>query len=192
MDMTRDQLEYAVSQYLDGTLPPLESAALEERFAVDAEARAILVEYRALDRALKTSLPVPAVAWDRLAAHLSDAVAREEAPVKHYSMRTIRRVAVVALAACVAVVTGIFLVSNQTDEGGVATGPDRGEVVTIVVGPQVERAPEPATAVAQVSIGPAPTMSDSWRYAETVVSRPAVVLIDRAASPAQDSDLAPF
>ena len=93
MTPTRDQLEYAVSQYIDGTLPPLESAALEERFAVDAEARAVLEEYRALDRALKTSLPEPAVAWDRLAAHLSDAVSRAEAPVRHYSLRTITRVA---------------------------------------------------------------------------------------------------
>src|SRR5687768_684391 len=149
MKQTRDQLEYAVSQYIDGTLPPLESAALEERFAVDAEARAILEEYRALDRALKTSLPEPAVVWDRLAAHLSDAVAREAAPVKHYSLRTIKRAALVALAACVAIVSGLVIVSKRSDvpSGG------RGEVVTIVVGPQAEKAPEQAVTVAQVSIG---------------------------------------
>ena len=188
MKQKPDQLEYAISQYIDGTLPPLESAALEERFAVDAEARAVLEEYRALDRALKTSLPEPTVAWDRLAAHLSDAVGREAAPVRHYSMRTIRRVAAVALAACVAIVTGVFVVFNRSD----VTPGNRGEVVTVVVGPQAERAPEQTAAVAQVSIGPAPTMSDSWRYAESVVSRPAVVMIDRAAAPAQDTDLSPF
>jgi hypothetical protein len=191
MKQTRDQLEYAISQYIDGTLPPLESAALEERFAVDVEARAILEEYRALDQTLRTALPVPAVAWDRLATLLSDAVAREEAPVKHYSMRTIRRAAFAALAACVAVAAGLFFVSNNSDDD--APGNRGGvEVVTIVVGPQAEKAPEQAVTVAQVSIGPAPTLSDSWRYAETVVSRPAVVLIDRAASPAQDTDLSPF
>src|SRR5688572_26322534 len=129
MNLTRDQLEYAVSQYIDGTLPPLESAALEERFANDAEARAILEEYRALDRALKASLPEPAVAWDRLAAHLSDAVGREEAPVKHYPMRAIKRFAAVALAACVAIVTGLVIVSTRSEN---ATGTGRGEVVTIV------------------------------------------------------------
>ena len=190
MKQAPDQLEYAISQYIDGTLPPLESAALEERFAVDAEARAILEEYRALDRALKTSLPLPAVAWDRLAAHLSEAMGREDAPVKHYSLRTIKRVAAVALAACVAIVTGVVIVSNRSDVAPGA-GP-RGELVTIVVGPQAEKAPEQSTAVAQVSVGPAPTLSDSWRYAETVVSRPTVVMIDRAAAPAQDTDLSPF
>ena len=191
MKQTPDQLEYAISQYIDGTLPPLESAALEERFATDAEARAMLEEYRALDRALKTSLPMPAVAWDRLAAHLSEAVGREEVPVKHYPMRTIGRIAGVALAACVAIVTGLFIF-NRSDDRTVASRPDPTDVVTFVLGPQAEQATERTTAVVQVSIGPAPTMSDSWRYAETVVSRPAVVMIDRAAGPAQDTDLSPF
>ena len=187
MKQTRDQLEYAISQYIDGTLPPVESAALEERFAVDAEARAILAEYRALDETLKTSLPVPAVAWDRLHAHLSDAVSREEAPVQHYSLHRYVRYASVALAACFAVVFGINFLSSRSGHTPVTQQP-----IAIVVGPQVESAPQPLASVAEVSIGPAPTMSDSWRYAETVVSRPAVVMIDRAARPAQDGDLSPF
>ncbi len=186
--MTRDQLEYSVSQYIDGTLPPLESAALVERFATDAEARAVLEEYRALDRALKASLTTPAVAWDRLASHLSDAVSREEAPVKHYSLGAWRRVAAVAMAACVAVVAAVGWLAYRG--GSQSAGEDR-VVVVEVSGPRPERAAE-VQAIAQVSVGPAPTMSDSWRYAETVVSRPAVVLIDRAAGPAQDSDLSPF
>jgi anti-sigma factor RsiW len=188
MKQTRDQLEYAISQYIDGTLPPLESAALDERLAVDVEARDILAEYRALDQTLKTSLPTPAVAWDRLHAHLSDAVSREEAPVRHYSMRTYVRVAAVALAASVAVVFGVILLSSNR------TGPGSGKLqpIAIVVGPQVETASQQVASVTEVSIGPAPTMSDSWRYAETVVARPAVVMIDRAARPAQDGDLSPF
>ena len=186
MKQTRDQLEYAISQYIDGTLPPVESAALEERFAVDAEAREILAEYRALDETLKTSLPVPAVAWDRLHAHLSDAVSREEAPVRHYSLNRYVRHAAAALAACVAIVFGVIFVANRAGHAPVTHQP-----IAIIVGRQVETAPQVAS-VAQISIGPAPTMSDSWRYAETVVSRPAVVMIDRAARPAQDGDLSPF
>ena len=187
MKPTRDQLEYAISQYIDGTLPPVESAALEERFAVDAEARELLAEYRSLDRSLKASLPMPTVAWDRLHAHLSEVVSREEAPVRHYSFRTHARVAAVALAACVAVVFGVMFLSNRT-----ASGPASPQPVAIIVGPQVESASQQVASVTQVSIGPAPTMSDSWRYAETVVSRPAVVMIDRGASPAQDSEHSPF
>jgi anti-sigma factor RsiW len=188
MKQTRDQLEYAISQYLDGTLPPVESAALEERFAVDAEAREILGEYRALDATLKTSLPMPAVAWDRLHAHLSDAVSREDAPVRHYSLHRYLQYGSVALAACVAIAFGLMFLSNRAGPGETA----RPQPMAIVVGPQVETPPQQVVSVAQVSIGPAPTMSDSWRYAETVVSRPAVVMIDRAARPAQDGDLSPF
>ena len=187
MKQTRDQLEYAISQYLDGTLLPVESAALEERFAVDAEARQILAEYRALDETLKTSLPTPTVAWDRLHAHLSEVVSHEEAPVRHYSLRTYARVAAVALAACVAVVFGVIVLSSRSGHTPVTQQP-----IAIVVGPQVESASQQVASVTEVSIGPAPTMSDSWRYAETVVSRPAVVMIDRAARPAQDGDLSPF
>jgi anti-sigma factor RsiW len=187
MNPTRDQLEYAISQYIDGTLPPVESAALEERFAVDAEAREVLAEYRALDETLKRSLPMPTVAWDRLQAHLSDAVSREELPVRHYSLHTYARVAAVALAACIAFVFGVIFISNRTGPGPASQQP-----IAIVVGPQVETAPQQVDSIAEVSIGPAPTMSDSWRYAETVVSRPAVVMIDRAARPAQDGDLSPF
>ena len=190
MKQTRDQLEYAISQYIDGTLPPLESAALEERFAVDAEAREVLAEYRTLDETLKTSLPLPAVAWDRLHAHLSDAVSREEAPMRHSALRSHVRYAAVALAACVAVVFGVvFLSSDRSGPGAPAPTP---QPIAIVVGPQVEQASRQVASVAEVTIGPAPTISDSWRYAETVVSRPAVVMIDRAARPAQDGELSPF
>ena len=89
MNLTPDELEYAISQYLDGTLPPLERAALDERLAVDADARAILAEYRTLDASLK-SLPLPALAWERVAAQIQQAIAQEEAPIPHYSLRPMR------------------------------------------------------------------------------------------------------
>ena len=42
--MTRDELEFRISQYLDGALAAGEQAALEARFATDADARAMLDE----------------------------------------------------------------------------------------------------------------------------------------------------
>src|SRR3954449_660905 len=91
MQMTPDQLEYAISQYLDGTLAPLESAALEERLAGDAEARELFGEYQRLDGVVKNALPEPDVDWSAYSAQLSDRVADAVAPVKHYrlSFRTI-------------------------------------------------------------------------------------------------------
>ena len=77
--MTRDELEYAISQYIDGVLPPLERSALEEQLAGDPEARAILAEYRKLDATLKASMPLPSIAWDRLTAEIQDSIAAEPA-----------------------------------------------------------------------------------------------------------------
>src|SRR5947208_8726835 len=76
--MDREALEFQISQYADGTLPAGDVAALEARLADDAEAREMLAEYRRLDAHLARHLPpMPNVNWDRLAAHLSTAVAAE-------------------------------------------------------------------------------------------------------------------
>src|SRR5215217_7013902 len=76
--MIDEQLEFRISQYADGTLPAAEVAALEMTLASDADARALLDEYRALDASLKRDLPLPEIKWDRLAEHLSGAVAEED------------------------------------------------------------------------------------------------------------------
>src|SRR5436190_14352409 len=101
------ELEYAISQYLDGTLGPLERAALEERLAREPKARELLEEYRRFNVMLKTSLPVPAVAWDKLADHLKKAVAAEEAPVKHFSLGAISWTGRLAIAASLLFAIGL-------------------------------------------------------------------------------------
>src|SRR5437016_363877 len=63
--MDREQLEFRITQYLDGDLPAAEVAALEQVLAVDADARKVLGQHRALDAALKRELPVPQMKWDR-------------------------------------------------------------------------------------------------------------------------------
>jgi anti-sigma factor RsiW len=77
--MTPEQLEFAISQYLDGTLPAAERAALEQRLAEDAEARELLAEYRSLDRLMKDGRELPAVQWEQLTQTISAAVAGHEA-----------------------------------------------------------------------------------------------------------------
>jgi anti-sigma factor RsiW len=71
--MTHDQLEFAISQYLDGTLPAEEKAALERCVASDAAARRMLEEHVALHQLLQAE-EIPAVQWDRLARRISDAL----------------------------------------------------------------------------------------------------------------------
>jgi anti-sigma factor RsiW len=71
--MTLEQLEFAITQYLDGTLPPEELGALERRLADDAEARALLEEHRALTALLRTQ-PLPEMDWADVARDLSAVV----------------------------------------------------------------------------------------------------------------------
>ncbi|WP_428940259.1 anti-sigma factor family protein [Fontivita pretiosa] len=181
--MTREELEYSISQYLDGTLPPLQRDVLDERLASDAEARAILADYRRLDTLLKTHLPgMPQLAWDRLADEISRAVAAEEPPVRHFSIRAIGWTARLAIAAAVLMVLSlaIFFARGPRHEAGPAP-----QGIAVVSGPQVEQSAGPV--VSQISIGPSPTLANQWRGGEEIVSRPTVVLIDRV-NTGQDTD----
>lgn len=73
--MTPDELEFAISQYVDGTLPADETAALEALLATDAAARQLLAEYRSLDQVIVASAaPLPALDWAKVSAQISGAV----------------------------------------------------------------------------------------------------------------------
>src|SRR5262249_55671347 len=163
---------YAISQYLDGTLMPLERDAVEEQLATDAEARAILEDYRKLNAALKASMPVPEIAWDRLAAEIGRGLENEEAPIRHYSLMSMNWVRGVAIAASLALVVSIvshFASTNPT------TSTSKSNSTLVVQGPLIEQGTSPA--VAEISIGHAATVAENWRAAEEVVTRPSVVLI---------------
>jgi negative regulator of sigma E activity len=188
--MTPDQLEFSISQYIDGALAPLEQAALEEMLATDATARALLEEYRKLDALVKRAPAAPAIEWDRLANQICEFVAREPAPaVRSYTMPWVRAFERIAVAASVLLVFALGMISYRSHrhaEPSRAGGP----VQVVVFGPQIEPASSPL--VQQVAIGPAPAAEETWRYAEGVVARPSVVLIDRAYGPAQDIDPMPY
>ncbi|HEY7087086.1 MAG TPA: hypothetical protein VH518_03295 [Tepidisphaeraceae bacterium] len=185
MRLTRDELEYCISQYIDGTLAPIERPAVEERLATDPEAREILAEYQRLNTSLKTSLPpVPNIAWDTLTEQIQTAIAAEEAPVRHYSIRSIGWVRGLAAAAAV-----LMVVSVAAHFLRMPTTPIAQPVgVAVISGPRADVAS--SDVLEQIQIGPSPSFATDTRSAEEmeIVSRPTVVLIDRAASQAQDSD----
>jgi hypothetical protein len=192
MKQSREELEYSISQYIDGTLPLLDRNALEERLAVDAEARGILAEYQKLDNTLKRAMPrLPAIAWDRLAGEIQQAVAAvEDPPVRHYSIRSLvtatswtHRLAIAALLLLGVAITTFIL--NNSNPG--TTTPRQASGTLVVVGPQPQQASQPA--IVQLEIGPSPELANQdWRINEEFISRPTVVLIDRAAPSGQDSD----
>src|SRR3954469_25365697 len=107
--MIREELEFSISQYLDGTLPSEQAAALEERFATDVEAREIFADYQQLNVALQQNLPLPPIDFDSLATKISAAVANEELPQRRMFIGTWRRPAALAMAASVVLAIGISL-----------------------------------------------------------------------------------
>ena len=202
--MTRDELEFSISQYLDGNLVGEEESALEERLAGDADARALLAEYRGLDRALR-SMPAPAVDFEALAGSISEAVARAEEPAQSYRMHWVRTASALALAACVVIAAGVGIRMMQTPGttgNGQAVRPDvapAAEPRRIVVVDSVNRPEVSKESALVVNVGPPaaaegrPTFA---RYHEDLLSRPSQVIIARSGyeateSRTQDGPLAP-
>ena len=70
-----NDLEFFISQYLDGTLNDADRRSLEARLDADPEAQALLAEYRKLNASLVSLPQPPAVRWDGLADQISRAVA---------------------------------------------------------------------------------------------------------------------
>ena len=188
--MTRDELEFSISQYLDGTLAAAERDALDERLATDAEARAILAEYEAVQSALAAA-PLPDVRWDRLAAEISAGVAREELPADSYKLSRWFSPAKLAIAASLLVAGGIgfSILRNQVQDKPT-------EPIKIVVDDSGEPTPAALEPIMQIAVGPSPAAADEpivLRYADDgVVQRPSRVVIVSAAPAAQDSTLTPF
>lgn len=182
MEQTREQLEYAISQYLDGTLPPLELQVLEARLQRDESARALLEEYRRLDSVVKGTIAVPDISWDRLATTISAQVAECEAPGSAVRFR-IGSLARVAIAATVVLAVGVV--------AALRFGRPAGSIA--VSGPSAQLAGAPA--VTEISIGPSPAIAASeasLHSSEVIISRPSTVIIASFDKSVQDSDEMPW
>jgi len=186
--MDREQLEFRISQYVDGTLPAAEVAALEATLASDADARAMLADFRSLDAQLKHQAPLPAINWDRLAVHLCDAVAQEdEATEKSQSIPIRAWWRPIAIAASVLIVIGTVLLLPRHTGTQVATTPHQAAPITLVelAGPEVSNRP-PVVEVSMVSSA-APAQQANYRLAEDIIYRAPRVVIASADSDRQDS-----
>lgn len=191
LSVTRDELEFSISQYLDDTLDEADRNALDERFAVNAEARAVLAEYQSLQGIL-ASAPMPAVNWDRFAAEISANVAQEQEPAHSFKISRWFRPMTYAVAASVLIAGGIAIM---------LLGPQNKPAPVPLVIKLIDREPSqtsPAVSpkpTLQVAVGPAVSSQDepiTLRYAESVVQRPSNALIVSATPRAQDTGLTPF
>jgi anti-sigma factor RsiW len=179
--MIQNDLEFRISQYLDGTLPARETRELEQRLTTDLAARALLEEYRQVDALLKSVPPVPAVDYDQLSARISDAVAAVDAePEVLYSFKWVKRVVGVAVAACVTVGFGVWMHGSM---GGA------NRAVVQVELPRAEMAEAPA--VAEISIGPSTQARSLITIEEAIVTKPTKLVI-ASASPAGQDNASPY
>jgi anti-sigma factor RsiW len=208
--MIDEQLEFQIAQYADGTLPESERALVELRLLSNAEARELLEEYRALDASLKSSMPLPAVNWDRLADHLSEAVAAEQDETRAATVfGRIGFFGRLAIAACVVLAVGGGVLWTVMKSGGntpVATtttpAPQPNPtIITPTVAPPtavvVVRGPAPeastAAPVVVVSVGPSSQVTPNWRAAEGVVTGPSrTIWIASTYDGAQDTQRLPY
>ena len=198
--MTRDELEFSISQYLDGSLAAADAAALEERFAADADARALFAEYQSLDAALRAA-PVPEVDLAAFHARVTTALSHQPDPQQSYRLPWVRTFSRLALAACVVIAAGvgIRMLQNDTRDNTITiTGtqpvaplePKR--IIVLDTAPRPAPTTGPADIV--VAVGPSAVPQDRpalARYQEDLISRPSQVIIARSGAVAQDGALLP-
>jgi anti-sigma factor RsiW len=186
-------LEFVISQYIDGTLSDAERLELEALLANDPAARALLEQHRKLDEALR-AMPVPAVRWELLAKRIGHAVAEADAPAASYRLFARRFVMPTALAASLLIACGlavtIYLAGHK--QGNVSPVAVAQPMVQ-VLGPVAESAPN---AVEEISIGPAQQAGGQAaiaRYSDELVSRtPRLVIASAVGVPTSNDSSAPY
>lgn len=204
--MIDEQFEFLISQYADGTLPESERALVELRLRNDGETRALLDEFRTLDASLKHLMPLPAVHWDRLADHLSEAVADHRETRAAIVLGRIGNFGRLAIAACVVLAVGgvaLWTQSKSRDRGSDAAvvitttnnvtpaGTPIATPLVIVRGP-APQAPS-SNPVVVVSVGPSANVADNWRAAEGVVTGPSrAIWIASSYEARQDTQRLPY
>ena len=161
----------AILAYADGTLPADRRGDVE----ADPAALAAVAEYRRLGELL--AAPPVDLDWDRLAGHLSAAVAAEDRPAVVGRIGFGAR-AWGAIAAAAALAVGVGLLSHRSPVAVRPTPTAPPPSVAVVTGPTADVAADPAVADVRVGPSPALTARDAhWRYAEGVVTRRQTVVI---------------
>jgi anti-sigma factor RsiW len=143
--MNPHDLEFQVSQYVDGQLDAAATAALEVRLRDDAAARSLLAEYKQVAAFVRDNSSLPAINWNRLAESISTNIdASEEQRIERRFRMPWIQVAgsIAAVAACV--VIGLFIFRSQE-----VTSPTKSNVA--VARPRIA---EISLAPAQLAAGP--------------------------------------
>jgi anti-sigma factor RsiW len=198
--VTRDELEFSISQYLDGTLPEDQRSALEARLTADADAQAILTEDRALTDLLRSD-PLPEVRWDRLAESISSAIDEQldERVARASRWMRFRLPAGLAVAASALIAIGIaahLLMhgrSATTNPGSQMTSHHVVVATLTVQGPQEDVPGGPVITDISIAAGGSYAKDSSLDpYADEIDSRPARIVIASGMEPDRPLAGSPF
>jgi anti-sigma factor RsiW len=145
--------EFAISEYIDGSLSADERGKLERRMEAEPALRTAAKEYLSLDRAMKQTMPMPAIRWEVLAERLSESIdagrQRERMFIGNWMKQPMR------LAAAAIFIIGLGLALLIVLSRG---GPSERAVVDIKIN-QVE--PEQGPSVAEVDFDMSPSLAQS-------------------------------
>jgi anti-sigma-K factor RskA len=135
----KDEKEFLITQYVDGTLSPHDRAQIETSLTKDAELRDLLQKHRSLDDILAAAMPLPDIQWDSFARKISAVVAHSPLPTpSHHPSRA--WIGITALAACVLLcVSALNRSENSREIARQNTTPGAAIVAQAdVIGPQTE------------------------------------------------------
>ena len=191
--MISEQIEFQISQYVDGTLSPAERTAVDELLAADPQARKLLADYRKLNVHLTKLNAGPSVHWDRLSEHLSAGIDRATAPViagriGRFSSFTFQ----MRIAAAVLLAATAWIVVRHHHGNPIAPPSVQAPVSTMEVqGPQPEIATGPAVEDVQVKPSQVAAGKEGSRYGDGVIDHgpPQVVISGLTPSAKKDSHL---
>jgi len=170
--MLSPELEFAITQYLDGALAPQAKAEVEQLLRDNPQAQALLDEYRKLDALIvSAATPLPNVDWPALSKQIAAAVAladRAEQSARVYRIGWVAKPSGwLALAASLLIAIGATVIVVRSR----AVAP----VDPHMIGPM----PVSPVASAQV-IGPRIEVPAGSSVAQVTVSRPPLAMAQDA------------
>jgi anti-sigma-K factor RskA len=186
--MISEEIEFQISQYVDGTLSAPQRKIIDDLVLSDPGAAKVLADYRRLNSHLGSLRTATEIQWDRLSDRISGAIDNADEPavagrIGFFHSRW--RIAATVLVAASALLVARHAMRSQPAAQPIAPAP-----VVDVQGPQAEVAAGRPTE--DVSVGPSPALAarDS-RYGEGVIGQgpSKVVIVGEAPKPPADSHL---
>jgi anti-sigma factor RsiW len=187
--MLSENDEFALSQYLDGTLPPEQRPAVELMLRDSAEAREALAQYRRLGSLVAAATPpLPELDWKSLSQQTISHVQQQQAlaaaslasPARGWwAAARLPLMAAAVLLSLVATWVVVMLADRAEQPISVAVDPRvRGEAIAqvqVLTPDEVVAGP----VITEISIGPAPVaqMATVWQRYPELLNAPSSVSI---------------